>query len=212
MNISALLFCITYIDMMRSAPLNSFKIAEISKNIPVNILNGIRSTRSSYKTLRGTSLNQLNRKSREVNFPIYENVFNNYHNYNNINYFNQAFSDFEKQYGTSTLSPDDKWQNDTTMDWSVFLNSMNSSNYLKNVKYQNKIQSKKVKNGSRVDSIEKLKKNYYSKSFNPYADYPDIDHPVTPQNAWYSRYYDLTVQVQAIPYSEHQRLKKNNIS
>ena len=128
------------------------------------------------------NLNEIFRNSR-LNYPIYENPFNNYNNNNNINYYNQAFSNFEKQYGTSTLSPDDKWQNDAlSAGWNSFLNSMYSTNQLKNFKYKSLNRVFKATYSPTHNSFDQTQK--HQKSFNPYVDYPDLNQPVTPQNLW----------------------------
>jgi hypothetical protein len=48
----------------------------------------------------------------------------------------------------------------------------------------------------------------YSKSFNPYEGMTERRRPVTPQVAWYSRYYDLTVPIAALPFNNYKNIKK----
>jgi hypothetical protein len=77
---------------------------------------------------------------------------------------------------------------------------MNSTNQLKNFKYKLLNRFFKLTYSPSHNSFDQTQRHYYSKSFNPHFDYPDQNQPVTPQN------YDLTVQVQALPFSEHQWL------
>jgi hypothetical protein len=46
----------------------------------------------------------------------------------------------------------------------------------------------------------------YSKSFNPYEGMTERRRPVTPQVQWYSRYYDLTAPIAALPFNNYKNI------
>jgi hypothetical protein len=127
------------------------------------------------------------------------------YNYN----YNQNYPN-NNQYGNNYYPPNNsgynpQWQNGNyNPNWSFNQNpNMNQQDYNSGI-FQQFYRSTTTTD---MPSITvKAVPDTYSKSFNPYDGMTERRKPVTPQVQWYSRYYDLTVPIAALPFNNYKNI------